>query len=55
MESVGFSRLAHEWWHFSLGDQHAVFEKMKKGFVPADAVAKYGRIVRENVAVDVEI
>ncbi len=44
MESSGFTRLPHEWWHFSLGDQHAVFEKIRRGFLPPDSVARYGKI-----------
>lgn len=55
MESAGFSRLAHEWWHFSLGDQHSVFEKIKKGFAPKDSAAKYGRAKLGTVEIDVEI
>lgn len=55
MESVGFSRLAHEWWHFSLGDQHAVFEKMKRGFAPKDGVARYGRVSPEKSVLDLEL
>lgn len=43
MESAGFYRLPHEWWHFSIGDQHAVFGKIKSGILPQDAAAKYGR------------
>lgn len=54
MESAGFTRLAHEWWHFSLGDQHSVFEKIKRGLVPKDSVARYGRMARENIGVDFE-
>lgn len=43
MEAAGFYRLPHEWWHFSQGDQHAVFGDVKKGLLPYDAAAKYGR------------
>lgn len=55
MESVGFSRLAHEWWHFSSDDQHSVFEKMKRGFASKDAVAKYGRAPQGAVKLDIEL
>ena len=36
MTSAGFSRHAHEWWHFSLGDQMAAFAK-------GEPFAGYGR------------
>jgi D-alanyl-D-alanine dipeptidase len=45
MESGGFARLPHEWWHFSLGDQNEVFSKMLRGFLPPDSTARYGRFV----------
>lgn len=44
MESAGFVRLPHEWWHFSYRDQRAVFENVRRGFMNLDdAAAAYGR------------
>lgn len=43
MESSGFSRLPHEWWHFSLGDQHSTLDKIRRGFALETSPAKYGR------------
>lgn len=48
MESAGFSRLPHEWWHFSFGDQHDAFARLTAGEIDRkDAVAVYGRVGAE--------
>lgn len=44
MEASGFTRLLHEWWHFSFEDQNAIFEKIRKGYLSPDSVARYGRV-----------
>jgi len=44
MEEAGFVQLPHEWWHFSQGDQTAVFLEMKKSGEYSSLVARYGRV-----------
>lgn len=43
LESVGFCRHPHEWWHFSLGDQMWAWQNQQKN--PHRAIAaRYGRV-----------
>lgn len=44
MEQSGFIQLPREWWHFSQGDQTAVFLQTKTNLTTPVLVAKYGRI-----------
>jgi D-alanyl-D-alanine dipeptidase len=42
MESAGFTRLSHEWWHFSYGDQFwALIESLRTG---ENVAAIYGEV-----------
>ncbi|EKD29909.1 MAG: hypothetical protein ACD_78C00216G0003 [uncultured bacterium (gcode 4)] len=44
MEQAGFVQLQSEWWHFSQGDQTAVFIEANRSWVYSLLLARYGRV-----------